>query len=274
MDPATVGAIAVPLVGGVMKGIGTMFGMGSQREGARKAKEAINDGSGKAINALEQGQTGLAGFNPYIQPGTDAAGRLNQGGFNATQPTQPTLSNFNADSADPWLKKVSDYTMRKANEATQASAIAKGGMGGGLAKALANQSQDFANQYWKDANQAALEANNLNFNQGQTRYKNDVDWQGQMFNQDLDTSKLGLGALSGQQGLTQGYAKDKADVFYNTGADVAGIESGLAKSAASGFGALGDAGMDVMTGIGAGLTNNLSSDETDKLRKFISMWGG
>lgn len=245
-------------------------GMDEQRKYINEGTQAYKDQMAQGIAGLQAGQAGLAGgYSPYTTMGGDAAAGLAQGGYNAVMPGQPVASNYGPSSADPWLSKISDYSLRKANAATQASALAKGGMGGGLARALSDQSQDYAKQYWQDANTAAQNAANMNFGQQQQQYANAANWQNQQAGQQQAMAGLGLQAQSGLQGQNLDYARQLANMHETLGGGLAGQANakanlmgqywGTAGNVAGGMaGATGDAFSNSYMGGGGGVNNNAS----------------
>lgn len=224
---------AAPVIGGIGQSSAISKGMSSYRNN-------VNQGT----DALKNGMAGsTAAFDPYSQSGQVGLSGAQSDIMGRTQATNPTASNINATSAQAYLDPSAAYSADQANKATTAAAIASGGMGGGMLKALSNQANKFAQTNWNNAFQQSMDAGKLNFDQGQQLYTNNNNYQQQQIDNKMDLAKMGLQATTSNQsnqlgyntGINDNYGKiaanqmagytSKGDIFNNT-------VSGLGLSAA------------------------------------------
>lgn len=187
-------------IGGLVQAFGTND---AATDAARKYREQAaqyGQTAGQGRDVLTQNQQAAnQAYSPYGQLGTQAAGAYSQAlaagqpGFNYQQ------GQFNFDQfADPGAQ----YRMDQANKAIQASAIAKGGLGGGTAKALQANSQGMASQEFANSFNRFQDTSRMLYGQAADQYNRGQQW----------TDRLGNAAAQGQQGaatmagLNQGYA--------------------------------------------------------------------
>lgn len=187
-------------VGGIIQALGTNE---AATDAARKYREQAAQygqtaGQGRDVLSANQ-QAAQTAYQPYSQLGAQAAEAYSQ----ALASGQPAFGykqgEFNYDQfKDPGTQ----FRMDQANKAIQASAIAKGGMGGGLAKALQTNSQSMASQEYGNAFNRFMDTSKMNYGQASDQYQRGQAW----------TDRLGNAAAQGQQGaanmagLNQGYA--------------------------------------------------------------------
>lgn len=206
---ATGAAIGGPygaLIGGTLGAAGSIFGANAAAKAAAKAKAEFNAKAQQGIGVLQSGATGAtAAYNPYTQAGTAGqAGELAavQG---RTQAQTATYNPVTAAGAQEYLDPSANYQMDQANRALQASALAKGGVGGGLARALSNNAQKYAQTYWTQAQQNQLAAKNQNFNQQDINYQRNNQYQQDQINNYGNIATRGLTATGANQNLQSIY---------------------------------------------------------------------
>lgn len=159
-----------------MTGIGSAIGAYGANDRVQKGMTAFNNLAGAGRNTLEAGKQGSTqAFDPYAQTGSAASGQLGTAGRDykgealAGMPQQQLTT---AQGTQAWLDPSAAYSMDQASKATQASALAKGGMGGGLAKALSNNANQKAMTNWNNAYNQQLGANAQNFGQANLNWQN------------------------------------------------------------------------------------------------------
>ena len=220
---------------------------------ANRAKAAGREYAGKAAEgrkALAAGRAGVTeGFRPYTQLGSQMAGQYgtevakgqSQPGFSYT----PDEFNFSTTS-DPGAQ----YRMEQANKALQASAIAKGGMGGGFAKALQANSQGLASQEYANSWNRNMEKNKFGYTQAADQYTRDYTSQQDYLNRLKSGSETGQAAAGTLGGLQQGYDSGTNSSWLSEG-EAALKAAGLANEAQTG----GESGM--WQGLGGALGKGL-----------------
>lgn len=187
------------LAGGVGNIAGTLIGGNGQINDIQQGMTAYKNLANQGVRALQQGQSGAnAAFNPYSSAGTTGV----QGQTAATQgymgAVNPSAYKTSAGGVSDWLNPSAAYSTDQANRAMQASALAKGGVGGGLAKALANNAQKMAMTNWNNAASQQLAANGQNFQQNKSAQDSNVaNWSG--------LAQQGLQATGQNQQLQAGY---------------------------------------------------------------------
>lgn len=194
------------LVGGGLSAIGSIVGGNAASKAAAKAKKEFNAKAQQGIGVLQSGATGATtAFNPYTIAGsTGQAGELSAV-QNRTQAPTATYNPVTAAGAQEYLDPSADYQMDQSNRAIQASALAKGGVGGGLARALSNNAQKMAQTYWTQAQQNQLAAKNQNFNQQDVNYQRNNQYQQDQINNYGNIANRGLTATGANQTLQQKY---------------------------------------------------------------------
>lgn len=192
MIPALIAAAAAKATGGLVGGIG-------QYNDTQKGMTAYRNLANQGVQTMQQGKSGAnAAFDPYSKAGKTGV----QGQTAATQgylgAVNPEAYKSTAGGVNAWLDPSAAYSTDQANRTMQASALAKGGMGGGLAKALANNAQKMAMTNWNNAAAQQFQANNQNFAQNKgAQDANVANWAG--------LTQQGLSATGQNQQLQAGY---------------------------------------------------------------------
>lgn len=188
----------VGVVSGLGGAVAGLVGSSMMNSGANKAKAIMGEG----VNYLKEGNTQQRqDFVPYMEAGSDAIGatqNLLAGGVPGQQPKQSAAFDFNVNS-DP----SAQYRISQANQALEASAVARGATGGGLSKAIGANTQNMAQQAWQSAFDNYLKQNNQDFNQQQTIYGNEADqWKTRLSgNQNLMSNGLSAAGTTGNLNL-------------------------------------------------------------------------
>lgn len=231
----------IPGLGGAVGGLGGFAGglmTNSMLKGAQREGNAMYKQGRSYLD--ETNKTQRADFEPYMEAGNQAIGQyqnLLSGGSGAKNPTQTGAFDF-----DVFKSPAAQFRMDQANAGINASALAKGNVGGGLAKAIAANSQNMASEEYNNAFNQFLQKGNQDFNQQQQLWNNDTqNWQ---------TKLGGFQNLMGQglnaASTTGGFATNLANAFntnlmnqagFNYGAtgDRAGALAGGLNSAISGI---------------------------------------
>lgn len=204
MIPALIAAAAAKATGGLVGGVG-------QYNDTQKGMTAYRNLANQGVQTMQQGKTGAnVAFDPYSKAGkTGVQGQTAaaQGYLGAVDPSQYKST---AAGTQAWLDPSASYSTDQANRAMQASALAKGGMGGGLAKALANNAQKMAMTNWNNAAQQQFQANNQNFAQNKSAQDANVaNWSG--------LAQQGLQATGQNQQLQGQYNSGINQNFMNQG---------------------------------------------------------
>lgn len=211
----------------------------------------IGDAYGGAKNLFNQGANYVTDMNnqqrqdytPYMQAGTQALSdtqNLLSQGSGAVDPTKSQAFSYNA-----WQDPSTQYRIDQANAGINASALAKGSVGGGLAKALAANSQNMASQEYSNAYDRYLKQNTQDFNQQQQLWNNATQtWQNQLAGQQ-NLLNTGLGATNATTTAAGNYANmynqnrmGLGDLGMSAAGAQAGALMGGLKSGASGIASL------------------------------------
>lgn len=238
---ASVGGGWGALIGG---GIGLASGI-AQAVGASSAADSAAAAQQRALE-IEQAQRAqnTANAAPWLSAGTDAlakyrsmAAGLQQPGFNYQQPD----FNFNTYT-DPGA----NYAMQSAMQEINESGLARGAVGGGTIKAIANQVNDIAQNNYANSFQKYLAKSNLSQGQAESQY-----------NRNLDFTKLGLGL---QQNISD-------NGLQATGALASANNplTGQMANSAAGIGAAQAAGS---AGVGTGIANGLNSLSSSLMKMY------
>lgn len=217
----------------------------------QKQKTAINRGEaaygGKAqqgIDTLQQGKADAnAAYSPYTSVGATGAG----GFSNATQNylgnvgTGPDASQYQSGTGQvsDYLNPSAAYTSDQASKATQASALAKGGMGGGLAKALSNNANQMAMTNYNNAYNQMLNTNQQNYGLANQSFQNKFNVNNQNVANYSNLANLGLDATTSNQGLLGQYNSGINQDYMNWGNTLqsnANNKAGVGGSQASNLG--------------------------------------
>lgn len=232
---------AVGGLGGLAGGLGGLAGSLMTNSALGKAQRQGNAMFGEGRDYLDTtNKTQREDFMPFMQAGQQAIGQYQNllgAGSGAVNPTQTGAFNFDAFK-DP----SAQYRMDQSNAAINASALAKGNVGGGLGKALMANSQNMASEEFNNAFNRFLSKGNQDFGQQQQLWNN--------ANQNWQTQLGGFQNLMGQglnaAGTTGGFATNLANAYntnlmnnagfnYNAAGDRAGALAGGLDSAVSGI---------------------------------------
>lgn len=230
------------LAAGGAKALGGLFGGMGQSSDISRGMSEYKNLANQGINTLNQGKgEANAAFNPYTTAGqTGVAGQTaaTQGYLGAVDPSQYKTT---AQGAQAWLDPSAAYSTDQANRAMQASALSKGGVGGGLAKALSNNASKMAMTNWNNAAQQQLQANSQNFGQ----------------NKSVQDSNVGNWSNLAQQGLQATGQNQNIQAGYNSGINSNYLSQ--ADAMQSGWNSKGKVFNDTATGLGNNLTGLFSS---------------
>lgn len=228
------------LIGGVGGLIGGMTASNMLGRGMRQAEGSFGEG----VDYLKQGNVQQrADFQPYMgagQRGIAATENLLGQGVGQAQPKLAAPFQF-----DVFKDPSAQYRMDQANAAINASALAKGSVGGGLANALQANSQNMAQQAHQQAFANYLSQNQQDFGQQQQIYNNAADvWRQRLAGaQNLMGTGLQAAGQTGQLGLGYGQGvnqnlMNQAQMQYENAQNRAGAVSGALDSAFSGLSSL------------------------------------
>lgn len=244
--PALVAAAGSKLLGGVIGGYGNDAAI-------KRGQQQFNAAAGAGRDVLGQGkQVATTAYQPYTQAGVTGVTGLTDAITNRTQATNPTLQTTDPSQTSRFLDPSAAYSMDQANKATQAAGIAGGAMGGGMLKALSNNSSKMAQTNYNNAFNQQLQANNQNFGQEQQLYTNNNDFQQQQIQNYGNLANTGLNANNANQQLQLGYNTNINDSWLKQG-----------DNAQSAYNSRGNNFNNTVTSLG----NNLASG-------ISSIWGG
>lgn len=225
--------------------------MAGEYAGGQNAKGYINRGEAaygqkaqQGIDTLQQGKIEANdAYSPYTSVGATGAG----GFSNATQNYLsnvgygPDASQYQSGTGQvfDYLNPSAAYTMDQANKATQASALAKGGMGGGLAKALSNNANQIAMTNYNNAYQQMLNTNQQNYELANQSFQNRFNVNNQNVANYQNLANLGLNATTSNQNLQGQYNSGIGNIYTDWGKtiqDNANTKAGVGKSQSLGMG--------------------------------------
>jgi len=234
-----------------MAGYGSVVAGAGGLVGGLLANSMMGDAAAAANKQYSQGRNYLtdsnnqqrADFQPYMQAGTNALGQYQNtlaAGSGAVNPTQSQDFNF-----DTFKSPAAQYRIDQANAGINASALAKGNVGGGLAKALASNSQNMASEEYANAFNQYLQKNQQDFGQQQQLWNNaNQNWQTQLGGYQ-NLMGQGLNATSTTGSLANNYANaynnnlmNQAQMNYGAAADRAGALTGGLNAFTSGISTL------------------------------------
>lgn len=225
------------LIGGVLgAGAGLYSGLtgsDAQERAARQAAEAQQ-------RALEYSQ-GIydktsAALQPYVQAGTDALGRANSLVANMQNPEfgyQQQPFDF-----DRYQDPSANYIMQRAQQALNASSIARGATGGGALQALQANAGNLANQAYNGSYNRWLDTSNMLNNQAQQKWNRDYSFMNDQIGQNASLAQQGLGAEGTLAGFGQGQSQLGAGLMSGIGSARAAGTLGASNSWTQGVGAL------------------------------------
>lgn len=200
-------AAAIAGIGLGSKLLGGFLGSDAANKATQRGMDQFKQYTNQGTDVLNQGKAGVTtAFDPYTAAGSVGAAGFANSIQNRTQANQPSLSQSTPQKAlTDYLDPSAAYTSNEALKATQASALAKGGMGGGLAKALGNQAQDYAMKNYNNAYQQMLDTGNQAFGQENTIYGNKTAYDQSQIGNYGNLAQMGLGATGTSQGLLGNY---------------------------------------------------------------------
>jgi len=216
--------------GALTSALGNYIGMQQANDSLNTANKDYQNLSNKGINTLQQGQQGAnAAYSPYTSGGETGLNGFTSGIVNRQQATTPTVTDNSASNAvNNYLNPSAAYTTDQSNKAMEANAIASGGTGGGLAKALSANTANLAMTNYNNAYNQMLQGNNQTFNQQQQNYSNNNNYQQQQIQNYGNLANMGLSATNSNQQLQQGYNsgintdyQGQAETAWNTNASKA-----------------------------------------------------
>lgn len=238
---------AIPglMTGNALGALGSGLGMWSSNNSMDQGNADYQRLLGQGIDTLKQGQAGAnIAFSPYTGAGTQGVQGATSDIFGRTQAGLPTLTGASPSQAMGYLNPSAAYSTDQANKAIEASSIAAGGMGGGLAKALSNNANKMAMTNYNNAYDQMLQTNNQNFSQQQQNYTNTNDYQQQQIANKMGLANMGLGATQENQKLQYGYNELQNQDLENMGATAWNTNASKAQNTNSGinnmFGGLGN----------------------------------
>lgn len=236
------------LSGGLATGIGlagTYLGQDAYQKNAKKGANAYVAQAQKGINNLEGSQ---ANYNDaqgkYINAGTNALGQQQDLLANRTQADTPNVTDNTASNAiSNYLNPSAAYTTAQSNNALQASALAGGGnTGGGLAKALSANASNLAMTNYNNAYNQMLQGNNQTFNQQQTNYTNDTNYQNQIYKDTSGLATQGLDANNTSGQINNAYGNSILGGYEGIGNAYNNMYTGIGNSQNSAWNAAGQQG--------------------------------
>lgn len=239
------------LGGAISGGIGAIGSLA----GGIMANNALTSGMTSAGNQYQAGINQLnagnaqqrSDYQPYMQAGQQGLGNyqalLSQGN-QAAQPTQSQAFSF-----DAYKDPSAQYQMDQSNAAINASALAKGAVGGGLGKALQANSANLAQTAYSNAYNRYLQQNSQDFGQQQQLYNNQTDnWKTQMSGWG-NLANMGQSAVNSTTQAGLGYNNSVNGAYQNWGnqyLDMASAKAGNMRDTSSGVSAgLGSAAKNV-----------------------------
>lgn len=243
MLPLLAGAAAIGLGSKLIGGLG-------QSNDVQRGMDAYKNYVGQGTELLKTGAQGSnAAYQPYTQAGqTGIAGYTNAIQNRQNAPMATVTDNSAQNALTNYLDPSAAYTMDQASKATQASALAKGGLGGGLAKALSNNANKMAMTNYNNAFNQMLQGNAQTFGQQNQNYQNQTAYDQSQIGNWGNLSNLGLTATGQNQQQQLGY-NTLMNQNYND----------IANSQMSGYNQKGKIFGDTASGIGSSLVSGISS---------------
>jgi hypothetical protein len=240
MDPVTAGIAGVGVIGNLAGG---WMASNAAKKAAREQADAIREAT--AFQKEVYGDT-KANTNPYIEQGIRASGTYEDKLNNMVQPElNYTQEDFQFDKfADPGAQ----FQAQQAAQAQQASALAKGQMGGGFAKALQSNQNNLANTAYSSAYDRWLKNSQLKYGQASDQYNRDFQFQGANLDRWGNLSTQGLTAAQIQSGAGQSAANNMGQLQTELGQSQA---SGTLGSADAWNKAWSGVGTNILKGAGA-----------------------
>lgn len=230
-------SLAGPLIGGLISGNAAKDAGAAQAAAAERAA-ALQERRYQETKAM---------MSPWLQTGEEANQRL--GGLVAGM-TQPGWNYQQPDfQFDKYKDPGAQYIMQQAMQAMNASSLARGGVGGGAAKAMQTQAADLSNTGYQSAFDRYMKKSAMDYGQEADKYARNLGWQNNVLdrNQALSAQGVGAGQAIGGFGANAAW---RAGDYIGAGGDAraagimgagnaqAGIASGLGQGIASGLGYL------------------------------------
>ena len=187
--------------------LGNLVGGIGQSNDVQRGMNAYKNYVGQGTNILSAGaQSANQAYSPYTQAGQTGIQGYTDALQNRQNAPMATVTDNSAQNAlTNYLDPSSAYTMDQASKATQASALAKGGMGGGLAKALSNNANKMAQTNYNNAYNQMLQGNAQTFGQQNTNYGNQTAYDQSQIGNYGNLANLGLTAAGQNQSNQLGY---------------------------------------------------------------------
>jgi hypothetical protein len=200
-------------VGGVIGGFGGLLAGNAAAKEARRAAAVAAAQQAEARKALAAGRgNAVAAYDPYAKFGTDATamyGEALAGGANA-----PSFDYKQGEfSYDQYKDPGTQFRMDQANKAIQASAIAKGGVGGGLARALQTNSQGMASQEYANSFGRFQDTSKMLYGQAADQWNRDNTTQKQYLDRLQDAQSQGQQGQLAQSALLKDYDSGTASAW-------------------------------------------------------------
>lgn len=239
--------------------LGSLIGGESASSDLAAAKREALGYSQQGINQLQKGLGELqSNYEPYLESGKHGLAGYQNSIDNRTQSQLASTSNSSPTKAiSDYLNPSAAYTTDQAQKAIQASAIAKGGMGGGLAKALSTDASNRAMTNYNTAYQQMLDTGNQAFNQENQNYLNNEQFKNTQTQNYADLAKLGSSNLANYSQGAAGYNNGINAGYENMATTAGNIGSAQAKNSNAMWNGVGGA-LTGALGTAAGLSNLFS----------------
>lgn len=206
------------LIGAGVGALGSVIGGMGASDAASKAAEAQRAAIAEANKTLAAGKSAsTAAFNPYTDAGKTGAESELASVQGRKQAQTAEYNPVTAAGAQEYLDPSLNFQIAQATKAGNASALAKGGMGGGLVKALSNNATKMAQTYWTQAQANQLAAKNQNFNQQDTNYQRNNAFQQSQIDNYGNIANRGLTATGANQNILKDYNMGIADNLTGAG---------------------------------------------------------
>lgn len=214
-----IAATAPSVIGGALSYFSGKDSAKAQRDAAQAAENRYREA---IATQKEYGQKGVDVLKPYEETGRQGLLDYSQGLKEQVQPGfKYSLGEFNFDKyTDP----STQYMMDQARRAREASAFAKGSLGGGTLRALNTESQNLANTGYKNAYDRYFDMEKFKNLLGTESYARDYTY---------DTDRLKNQFQLGQLGMTAG--TNQASIYSNVGKDTAATLQGIGGIQAGGI---------------------------------------
>lgn len=208
--------------GSLLSAAGNYFGMDAANDQLNYGKQQYNQYANQGIDTMKQGQSASTNsYLPYTQAGETGVSGLTAGiTGRQNAPMAQVTDNSAGNAIQNYLNPSAAYSTDQANKAMEASAIASGGMGGGLAKALSNNANQMAMTNYNNAYNQMLQGNAQTFGQQNQNYQNQTAYDQSQIQNYQNLAGLGLNANSANQANQLAY-NNEINENYNNMADTA-----------------------------------------------------